>query len=65
MKNFLSTINNSGNKSHPSNDSDKKIKKCNSAGSDEIDLSGITDKCYGCNADKLEENENYIRKDFE
>ena len=35
------------------------------SGLDEIDLSEITDKCYGCDADKLKENENYIRKDFE
>ena len=44
---------------------DNKIKKCSPTGLDEIDLSEITDKCYGCDADKLKENENYIRKDFE
>lgn len=64
MKNFLSTINNKGTASDKSDSSNKSL-KCNRAGSDDIDLSGITDKCYGCDADKLKENENYIRKDFE
>lgn len=65
MKNFLSSVNNNK-KAMPEDTSDNnKSLKCNRGGSSDIDLSEITDKCYGCDADKLKENENYIRKDFE
>ena len=61
LKNFLSSINNGG---QVNSGTDSKIQKCNSVSSDDIDLSEIGDKCYGCNADKLKENENNIRQDF-
>jgi hypothetical protein len=64
MKKFLSSMKKNNN-SNNDDVVDEKIKKCNPTELDEIDLSDITDKCYGCDADKLKQNENYIRKDFE
>jgi len=40
-------------------------KKCRSKGPDYVNIDkGNLDKCYGCDADKLKNNEAYILKDF-
>jgi hypothetical protein len=62
LKNFLSSVNNGDT---VSSGADSTIQKCNGVSSDDIDLSDIGDKCYGCKSDTLKENENNIRQDFE